>query len=265
MPANGGSSARSAALGFHLERTNSKPIIPTEEHWRRCPQRHRLGLGRSDHKLLHLPEPNQGLWESHRRPVVAVATTMSLAMSSNLEQVGRNHPPVRGGTPPTPSRTSVDVLSNGYSPSVTIRPPERAVAGSKPGPLRSIGSLKIGAGIWNDIRSRIPYYTSDWTDAWNYRVVPATTLIFFAKYGGFSTEPPGLHDLPFQCSSWDCFLLRSHRDYWRVWCCGGLTFLCRGCRRVLGIWWTTAVHSRRYGHVLRRRSIHGLKMLTLPS
>ncbi|KAG2123398.1 HCO3 transporter family-domain-containing protein [Suillus cothurnatus] len=41
---------------------------------------------------------------------------------------------------------------------------------------------KLGAGIIADVRARIPWYFSDWTDAWNYRVVPATALIFFAKY-----------------------------------------------------------------------------------
>src|ERR1700729_3068555 len=40
---------------------------------------------------------------------------------------------------------------------------------------------RLGAGIFNDVRSRLPWYKSDWTDAWNYRVVPATALIFFAK------------------------------------------------------------------------------------
>ncbi|KAF8634064.1 hypothetical protein AX17_004328 [Amanita inopinata Kibby_2008] len=39
----------------------------------------------------------------------------------------------------------------------------------------------IGSGIFLDIRSRAPWYISDWTDAWNYRVVPATALIFFAN------------------------------------------------------------------------------------
>src|SRR5271155_1836911 len=29
-------------------------------------------------------------------------------------------------------------------------------------------------GIWNDIRRRAPYYLSDWTDAWTYRVIPST-------------------------------------------------------------------------------------------
>lgn len=36
-------------------------------------------------------------------------------------------------------------------------------------------------GIIRDIRARLPFYTSDWTDAYNYRVVPATAMIFFAN------------------------------------------------------------------------------------
>ncbi|KAF8895312.1 HCO3 transporter family-domain-containing protein [Infundibulicybe gibba] len=39
----------------------------------------------------------------------------------------------------------------------------------------------LGAGIILDIRARAPWYISDWADAWNYRVVPATALIFFAN------------------------------------------------------------------------------------
>ncbi|KAJ4408661.1 hypothetical protein N0V85_004204 [Neurospora sp. IMI 360204] len=33
----------------------------------------------------------------------------------------------------------------------------------------------------NDLRRRAPYYLSDWTDAWNYRVVPATVYMYFAN------------------------------------------------------------------------------------
>ena len=46
----------------------------------------------------------------------------------------------------------------------------------------SLPSIKPFSGIIQDIRARAPFYLSDWTDAWNYRVVPATLLIFFAKY-----------------------------------------------------------------------------------
>jgi hypothetical protein len=34
----------------------------------------------------------------------------------------------------------------------------------------------------NDVRRRLPFYWSDWTDAWDYRVVPATVYMYFAKY-----------------------------------------------------------------------------------
>ena len=47
--------------------------------------------------------------------------------------------------------------------------------------LRSCLPINVGAGILRDIRARAPWYWSDWTDAWNYRVLPATALILFAK------------------------------------------------------------------------------------
>lgn len=37
-------------------------------------------------------------------------------------------------------------------------------------------------GMVNDVRRRAPYYGSDWLDAWDYRVVPATVYMYFAKY-----------------------------------------------------------------------------------
>jgi hypothetical protein len=55
----------------------------------------------------------------------------------------------------------------------TSPPPQRSLL------ARTFGSL--GRGIRNDIKARAPYYISDWTDAYNYRVVPATILIFFSK------------------------------------------------------------------------------------
>ncbi|KAK9458162.1 HCO3 transporter family-domain-containing protein [Dipodascopsis uninucleata] len=37
-------------------------------------------------------------------------------------------------------------------------------------------------GIRNDIKKRLPYYLADWTtDAWNYRIVPATVYMYFAN------------------------------------------------------------------------------------
>lgn len=36
-------------------------------------------------------------------------------------------------------------------------------------------------GMIKDLKRRAPYFKSDWTDAWNYRVVPATVYMYFAK------------------------------------------------------------------------------------
>jgi hypothetical protein len=33
----------------------------------------------------------------------------------------------------------------------------------------------------NDVKRRAPFYWSDWTDAWDYRVIPATVYMYFAK------------------------------------------------------------------------------------
>ncbi len=43
--------------------------------------------------------------------------------------------------------------------------------------------IKLFRGMVNDVRRRAPYYWSDWKDAWDYRVVPATIYMYFAKYG----------------------------------------------------------------------------------
>lgn len=37
-------------------------------------------------------------------------------------------------------------------------------------------------GMGKDIRRRAPYYLTDWTDAWTYRVIPSTVDMYFKKY-----------------------------------------------------------------------------------
>ncbi|KAI0400603.1 HCO3 transporter family-domain-containing protein [Xylaria palmicola] len=41
--------------------------------------------------------------------------------------------------------------------------------------------IHLFRGMVNDIRRRAPYYWSDWIDAWDYRVVPATVYMYFAN------------------------------------------------------------------------------------
>jgi hypothetical protein len=42
--------------------------------------------------------------------------------------------------------------------------------------------VRLFRGMINDLRRRAPFYWSDWTDAWDYRVVPATIYMYFAKF-----------------------------------------------------------------------------------
>lgn len=41
--------------------------------------------------------------------------------------------------------------------------------------------VQLFRGMINDVRRRIPYYASDWSDAWDYRIIPATVYMYFAK------------------------------------------------------------------------------------
>ncbi|RKF71239.1 putative transporter [Golovinomyces cichoracearum] len=41
--------------------------------------------------------------------------------------------------------------------------------------------IRFFRGMKNDVKRRLPFYLSDWRDAWDYRIVPATLYIFFAN------------------------------------------------------------------------------------
>lgn len=67
-----------------------------------------------------------------------------------------------------------DVESKGGSPATPSTPQTR--------PIQFFNLRRLGAGIIADVHARVPWYLCDWTDAWNYRVVPATALTFFSKW-----------------------------------------------------------------------------------
>ncbi|ROW08882.1 hypothetical protein VMCG_02938 [Cytospora schulzeri] len=60
--------------------------------------------------------------------------------------------------------------------------------------------IRLFQGMINDIRRRAPYYWSDWIDAFDYRVVPATIYMYFANI------------LPAMAFSLDMFT-RTHSQY----------------------------------------------------
>lgn len=57
-----------------------------------------------------------------------------------------------------------------------------SAAGQRPPRAPRWWKIRLFRGMVNDVRRRAPYYWSDWSDAWDYRVVPATVYMYFAKY-----------------------------------------------------------------------------------
>lgn len=55
-------------------------------------------------------------------------------------------------------------------------------AASSSAPKAKWWKVHLFRGMLKDIKRRAPYYWSDWLDAWDYRVVPATVYMYFAKY-----------------------------------------------------------------------------------
>ena len=59
--------------------------------------------------------------------------------------------------------------------------------------------IRLFKGMYDDVRRRAPFYWSDWRDAWDYRVVPATVYMYFAKY--VENTYPSLLSIPhFPCN-----------------------------------------------------------------
>ena len=69
-------------------------------------------------------------------------------------------------------------------------PPSRSFKRKKQGNKAAWWKVQLFRGMINDVRRRAPFYASDWLDAWDYRVVPATVYMYFAKYVPF--RPPAL-------------------------------------------------------------------------
>ncbi len=80
-----------------------------------------------------------------------------------------------------PSKQVVQPAGRDDSPHGSIRSPSQTNRLHSKNSFSSLLSTRLCHGIIHDIRARAPYYRRDWTDAWNYRVVPATLLIFFSK------------------------------------------------------------------------------------
>ena len=58
--------------------------------------------------------------------------------------------------------------------------------------------VRLFRGMIDDVKRRLPFYWSDWRDAWDYRVIPATVYMYFAKYD--HAKACSLRRIHFACS-----------------------------------------------------------------
>lgn len=82
---------------------------------------------------------------------------------------------------------------------------------------------RLLAGMCSDIRRRAPFYWSDFKDAWDYRVVPATVYMYFAKYvllsmHCYTTFPDSRHEGLYQLGPSSVAILLVVHSH-RAWSC----------------------------------------------
>ncbi|KAL7936695.1 HCO3 transporter family domain-containing protein [Trichoderma chlorosporum] len=81
--------------------------------------------------------------------------------------------------------TPVFRAASGHEPPITTTAPmtrdDRASTSTSQRRHEARWSIHPFRGMVNDVRRRAPYYVSDWLDAWDYRVVPATIFMYFAN------------------------------------------------------------------------------------
>ncbi|OWZ59828.1 anion transporter [Cryptococcus neoformans c45] len=104
----------------------------------------------------------------------------------------RSHPPLSPTLSRTTTRPRLVPPPNPPEPPLTLLHPSQSYPTSPDELRRSYEDVdstetkrswiwNIGRGMRRDVVNRLPWYWSDWVDAWNYRVIPSTWFIFFAN------------------------------------------------------------------------------------
>ncbi|KAH7392787.1 HCO3 transporter family-domain-containing protein [Pyrenochaeta sp. MPI-SDFR-AT-0127] len=104
----------------------------------------------------------------------------------SLTALSEEHgPKLRNSTSPNRSRKSPKLPSSDRNATANDESLHRQRTNTS---RRSAASKKsawwktrLFSGMINDIRRRAPFYWSDWKDAWDYRVIPATVYMYFAN------------------------------------------------------------------------------------
>jgi hypothetical protein len=157
--------------------------------------------------FLSLPE----IGNYYRQPVCCRQHWILIPSSNSLP---RPHPMAPQETLTVPTQRHGASVHNSTSPNRSWQsrvpfPSSRSrrehISRSGPSPgleKRTWWKTRLFSGMYNDIRRRAPFYWSDWKDAWDYRVVPATVYMYFAKYVPTVNSNNSVHDA-------SCHALRS--------------------------------------------------------
>lgn len=118
---------------------------------------------------FHSPRPptSASHSSSKKRPWQVNSAARRTSLHSN-----RSHP----RSLPEEHQRSGEESVHSTSRTSGVTPEAAAAAGDK------WWKIHFFQGMMNDVKRRGPYYLSDWKDAWDYRVVPATVYMYFAKY-----------------------------------------------------------------------------------
>jgi HCO3- transporter family len=84
------------------------------------------------------------------------------------------------------ARRSLQLSAEQETESLSRQNTQRSTASTRRQP--KWWKVRLFRGMIDDVKRRVPYYWSDWKDAWDYRVVPATVYMYFAKYGSLVTN-----------------------------------------------------------------------------
>lgn len=156
--------------------------------WHRQPPTRRL-LNSQAPQCSHNMQRNPSTSPDRSLRRKSSATSPDRSLRRNISRSPEDYaPPERLERPSNPPEPPLTLLHPTRSPTRTFYPTQgssaedTSVDDTQAGRFTAARKRVAGvnnvwipfSGIVRDIQRRLPFYVSDWTDAWNYRVVPAT-------------------------------------------------------------------------------------------
>ncbi|KAL4773818.1 HCO3 transporter family-domain-containing protein [Aspergillus nidulans var. acristatus] len=131
----------------------------------------------SSHGSLHFPGSN--FHSSFSPPASSHSNSQRRSWRSPSKLFSQSRRP--SGTAGTGTGTGRARNEAESSAHVAVEQTPRAYEHESSNPEPKWWRIRLFRGMIDDVKRRAPYYWSDWADAWDYRVVPATVYMYFAN------------------------------------------------------------------------------------